>query len=92
MGVLEVLRIILGSVYVLFIPGYFLTQAIFKKDEIDILELITLSIVLSITAVPLAVLMANVIFAVKITALNTILIIFILILASITYRKYLRKE
>ena len=92
MGLLSVLRIIVGSVYMLFIPGYFLTQALFKKDELDFLERVTLSIVLSITAVPLAVLFLNVIFGVKIVVLNTVLIIFGIIVASYVYTKYLKKE
>jgi len=92
MGLLSVLRIIVGSVYMLFIPGYFLTQALFKKDELDFLERVTLSIVLSITAVPIAVLFLNVIFGVKIMALNTVLIILGIIVASYVYTKYLKKE
>jgi len=92
MGLLSVLRIIVGSVYMLFIPGYFLTQALFKRDELDFLERVTLSIVMSITAVPLAVLFLNVIFGVKIAALNTVLIIFGIIVAAYVYTKYLKKE
>jgi uncharacterized membrane protein len=92
MGLIDALRIVIGSVFVLFVPGYFLTQALFKKDEIDFLERITLSIVMSITAVPLAVLFLNVIFGVKIIALNTVIIILGIVLLSVVYTRYVKGE
>ena len=86
------LQVVFGSVFVLFVPGYFLTQAFFKRDEIDFLEKITLSIVLSITSVPLAVLFLNVIFGVKINAVNTSVIILVIAIISHIYTKYIKRE
>ncbi|MCK5661521.1 MAG: DUF1616 domain-containing protein, partial [Methanosarcinales archaeon] len=40
---LQITRIILGSTFVLFIPGFAWTFALFKKNEIDIIERIALS-------------------------------------------------
>ncbi|MBU0649488.1 DUF1616 domain-containing protein [Patescibacteria group bacterium] len=92
MSLLTFIRVVLGSVFVLFVPGYFLMQAFFKKEEIDFLEKITLSIVLSITSVPLAILFLNVIFGVKINAVNTTVIILMIAVVSYIYTKYIKKE
>jgi len=91
MTVLSILKVVLGSIFVLFIPGYFLTLAFFKRGEIDFLEKITLSIVLSITAVPLMLLFLSVVFGVKITAINTSVIILAIVAASFLYTNYLKK-
>ncbi|MFH1835837.1 MAG: DUF1616 domain-containing protein [Methanobacteriota archaeon] len=91
MTVLSILKVVLGSIFVLFIPGYFLTLAFFKRDEIDFLEKITLSIVLSITAVPLMLLFLSVVFGVKITAINTSVIILAIVSVSFFYTNYLKK-
>lgn len=92
MNPLAVLRVVLGSVYVLFVPGYFLTQALFKRDEIDFLENITLSIVLSVTAVPLAVLLASTVFGVRINALNSIIIIALIVVLSVLYTRFVKRR
>jgi uncharacterized membrane protein len=50
---LEILRMIFGAVFVLFLPGFVLSFAFFKKNSIDIIERLALSFALSIAAVPL---------------------------------------
>ena len=69
---LESARIIFGSVYVLFLPGYLLTFIFFhsSKSQIDQLERFALSIALSIAIVPLIVFYINLI-GIKISALTT---------------------
>jgi len=58
--VLEILQIVLGAVFVLFIPGFTWSFAFFpKKDEIDWIERIALSFGLSIALVPLLVFYLN---------------------------------
>ena len=87
---LESLRIVFGSVYVLFLPGFILTFLFFptlktsEEDKgIDWLERIALSFALSIAVVPLAVFYLNLI-GIKINLLNSSLIILgIIILSSI---------
>ena len=87
---LESLRIVFGSVYVLFLPGFILTFLFFPKLKtseedkgIDWLERIALSFALSIAVVPLAVFYLNLI-GIKINLLNSSLIILgIIILSSI---------
>ncbi len=50
---LGVLRLILGLIYVLLLPGYFVQLALFpEKSQLDVPERITLSLVLSIALIP----------------------------------------
>src|SRR3989344_7630188 len=83
MSILDSLRIVFGSVYVLFLPGYLLTFLFFPKslnenERIDGIERIALSFALSIAVVPLMVFYLNLI-GIKINLFN----IFITILAII---------
>jgi hypothetical protein len=56
----EVLRWVLGSVFVFFIPGYVTVEALFpKSSELDSIERIALSIGLSLALVPLVALLLN---------------------------------
>jgi len=77
--ILEVLRAIVGFLLVMFIPGYAFTFALFpKKDEIDIIERIALSIGLSISTVVLSIFVLNVFFKIRINLVNSLLTILIL--------------
>jgi hypothetical protein len=67
-------RIVFGSVYVLFLPGFILSYNFFDKKEIDALERIALSFGLSIAVVPLLVFYLNLI-GMKINTLNVSLTI-----------------
>ncbi|MEM3777585.1 MAG: DUF1616 domain-containing protein [Fervidicoccaceae archaeon] len=53
------LRYLLGSITVLFLPGYTLIQALYKPDELSPLEELALSIGLSLAIVPLIGLILN---------------------------------
>ena len=90
---LEGFRIVFGSVYVLFIPGFILTYIFFpqtkefdSKDKetnaIDWIERIALSFALSIAVVPLIIFYLNLI-GLKITLLNSFLSILGIILVSL---------
>lgn len=81
MPILDAFRIVFGSVYVLFIPGYIISF-IFFKNEIDLLERIALSFALSIAIVPLIIFYLNLI-GLKISALNSFLTILGIILISL---------
>ena len=52
-------RYVLGSVFVLFLPGYSLIRALFGSKELDNVERFALSIGLSLALVPLAGLLLN---------------------------------
>lgn len=80
----DLLRITLGFILVLFIPGYALTWAIFpKKEEKEFVERIALSFVLSITSVMLSVLFCDVILGVDITPENILITILILTISAV---------
>ena len=72
-------RIVFGSFYVLFLPGFFITHVFFKKDDFDVIERVTLSFTLSIAIVPLIVFYLN-LLGVKITALSIFLEVLLIIL------------
>ena len=94
---LESLRIFFGSVYVLFVPGYVISYIFFPKNKyfdsedkegaIDWLERIALSFALSIAIVPLVVFYLN-LAGVRISALNSAIIILVIILVSFGILKW----
>ena len=90
---IEILRVIFGSAFVLFLPGFVWSYVFFEKGKIDEIERIALSFGLSIALVPLAVFWLNWIFKVKINLMNTSLIILrsMGIAAGIVYVKTQRK-
>ena len=107
MPFLSSLRIVFGSFYVLFLPGYILTYIFFpakeqerlrlalkknEEDGIDMIERIALSFALSIAIVPLVVFYLNLI-GIKINFLNTFLTILAIILISLAciYKKNIFK-
>lgn len=91
-------RIVFGSIFVLFIPGFVWTFAFFPigkngGNEIDWLERTALSFALSIAIVPLAVFYLNLI-GIKINVLNSSLIILgVIIIGAVVFgiRKYKNK-
>jgi len=52
-------RYVLGSVFVLYLPGYSLIKALFPTKELDRIEQIALSIGMSLALVPITVLLLN---------------------------------
>ena len=85
MKVLVVLKAFFGTVFVLFIPGFAWSFIFFRKDEIDWIERIALSFGLSIALVPLTIFWLNSLFHIKITLVNSFIVILILILMPIVY-------
>jgi LPXTG-motif cell wall-anchored protein len=93
-------RIVFGSVYVLFLPGFILSYVFFKKTHkhgskkkgsIDWIERIALSFGLSIAIVPLVVFYLNLI-GVSINLLNSFLTILGIILISVAILVYKNKK
>ncbi|MCE8425096.1 MAG: DUF1616 domain-containing protein [Candidatus Methanoperedens sp.] len=87
--ILDIIRMISGSVFVLFLPGFAWSFVFFKKDEIDWIERIALSFGLSIAFVPLAVFWLNYFLGVKINLLNVSIVI--LVLTGTAAAIYMRK-
>ena len=79
----QIIRIVLGSLFVLFIPGFVWTFVFFKKDEIDVIERIALSFGLSIALVPLLIFYLNYLLGIKITFINSSIAILLLTLIPI---------
>ena len=80
----ESIRISFGSIFVLFLPGYIITQLFIKNK--DIIEKIALSFALSIAVVPLVIFYLNKL-GMKINTLNSILTISgIIIISFIVYK------
>jgi uncharacterized membrane protein len=71
----DVVRIIFGSIFVLFVPGFAWSYVFFDRGKIDLLERLALSFGLSIALVPLTVFWFNWVFNVNITLVNTWLIV-----------------
>ena len=88
--IFEIIKVISGSVFVLFLPGFAWSFVFFKKDEIDWIERIALSFGLSIALVPLAVFWLNYFLGVKINLLNVTIII--LALTGTAVGVYVRKS
>jgi len=76
--VLDVLRIIFGCVFILFLPGYAWSFVFFKKGKIDLIERIALNFGLSIALVPLTVFYLNYFFKVRINFFNVCLVVAVL--------------
>lgn len=106
LSMLDSFRIVFGSVYVLFIPGFIISFIFFqktrefeeKKEEdkkekgaIDWLERIALSFALSIAIVPLLIFYFNLI-GIKINVLNSSLIILGIIIVSLIILKIKNKK
>jgi uncharacterized membrane protein len=89
--ILEAIKIILGSVFVLFLPGFSLSYALFpKKDEIDWIERIALSFGLSIAVIPLLVFYSNFLFGIKINIVTVSLIVVLTTFAG--YFAYFKRK
>lgn len=80
-GYTQGFRIVFGSLYSLFLPGYFLSYVFFKGKKIDWLERITLSFAISIAVVALLVYFSN-IAGLEVTAWSVSSIIFGIIILS----------
>jgi len=71
--VLEVLRIVFGLIFLLFVPGYVLILALFpKKEELSFMERAGFACVLSIVADILTTLFIDLVLHIPTTAINIV--------------------
>jgi uncharacterized membrane protein len=70
MNGLEALRIFLGTVFVLFVPGLAWSYVFFARKKIDWIERVALSFGLSIALVPIAVFWLSWLFQMKVNLLS----------------------
>lgn len=94
MEIIEAVRIVIGSLLILFLPGFSLSWVFFpKKEEIDWIERIALSIGLSVAVVPLSVFYLNFLFGVKINLVNVITItLMITLFGYVGYKERTNKK
>ena len=80
MDLLGIIRAVLGFVYVLFIPGFIATWALFpKRKDVDDIERLALTLVLSLALSVMPVMFLNY-FGVMVNEVNVFLIILAVIL------------
>lgn len=80
---LPAVRALLGFILVFFLPGFAWTLVFFK--QINIIERIALSFGLSIAVVTLSILTLNVLLGIRITGLNSVLIIIVATIIPIVF-------
>lgn len=86
MEIMEILRIIAGSIFVLLIPGLGWSFVFFSRDEIDVIERIALSFGLSIAILPLIVFYLNYLLGIGITLISsTVTILLITLIPAALY-------
>jgi len=76
-------KVILGIIYILFLPGLAWSYVFFRRGEIDPVERLAISFGLSVAIVPLSVFWMNYIFRIKITGVSVTLLVLLLILSAI---------
>jgi uncharacterized membrane protein len=80
---MQIILIVLGSIFIFYLPGLFLSHVLFAKKEIDGIERMALSFSLSVSVIPLLVFSLNFIFKIRINLLNICLVILSVIGLSI---------
>jgi len=85
----EIIQIIFGAVFVLFVPGFALSFVFFPKKEIDWVERIALSFGLSIAIIPLIMFYLNRFLSVPLTTLTSAIVI--LTIVTISWIIYLKR-
>ena len=90
----SILRIVFGSILVMFVPGFMMTMALFEGNEIDNLERFILSIALSISVVPVAILILNIAFDMPIRIITIIGVLFLIsaISGAVYFYRYKNKS
>ncbi len=69
---IEIIMIIAGAIFTLFLPGFAWSYVIFNKEDIDMIERIALGFGISIAVVPLVIFLLNKSTGMKITELNSL--------------------
>lgn len=90
---LIVLRYILGSLFVLFLPGFSLVKALFSKKELDNVERVALSLGLSLAVVPIIGLLLNYTpWGIRLTPISLVLLSYTVFLSFVAViREYNEK-
>ena len=84
---MQIILIILGSVFTLIVPGFVWSFVFFRKKQIDSIERLALSFTFSVAIVPLVVFYTN-LLNIRITMLSVIIQIGLIILIAILILLY----
>jgi len=84
-GSVPTIRAVLGFILVFLLPGFAWTLVFFSGRQISIIERLVLSIGLSIAVVTLSIFVLNKLIGIRITGLNSILIIIVVTLIPTIY-------
>jgi len=82
---LPIIRGFVGALLVFFVPGFAWTLVFFHGRHLTIPERLILSIALSIATVTLSIIVANMLLGVKVTGINSIVIILIITVIPISW-------
>lgn len=88
--IIKITRIIFWSIFILFLPWYYLTLVFFSDKEIDFLEIFALSFALSISVIPLITFYLNLVWL-KISQYSVYGITIFVIILSFLYLKFFAK-
>ncbi|MCZ7384717.1 MAG: hypothetical protein O8C63_08215 [Candidatus Methanoperedens sp.] len=72
---IEILESLLGGIFFFLIPGISWCFLIFRKERLDVLEFLCLSIALSISLSTLSVFFLNALIGLKITRINVVIVV-----------------
>jgi len=78
MGLLSFLRVVAGTLFLMFVPGFAWTWVFYEKEKTGVLERVVYSIALSIALVSIAVFFANRFLGIRVNLLNSFIILVIL--------------
>ncbi len=96
MSALDLLRIVFGGLFILFVPGLSWSYVFFARKNIDWMERAALAFGLSIALVPIVVFWLYFIFHLKITLLSTCLTVsgltVLAVVVVLVRRKFLQAE
>jgi uncharacterized membrane protein len=96
MSTLDILRIIFGGLFILFVPGLSWSYVFFARKNIDWMERAALALGLSIALVPMVIFWLYFVFHLKITLVSTCITVCGLTLAAVVVilvkRKFVRLE
>ena len=82
---LPIIRVILGFIFVFLLPGFAWTLVFFYGKQINLMERFVLSFGLSIAIVTLSLLSLNKLIGIRITGVNSVLVIIVLTIIPVVF-------
>lgn len=92
MTIVDVIGILVGLVVLTLVPGYCLSELLFRKQELDTVERMATTLALGILATPTIMLILNKTIRTRITAMNTSIIVLGILAYTLLYVSYIRKK